>query len=48
MPVSIICPLARSMCTGAGPLETSVCQALNRVCVSAPWMLCRIGVPALS
>ena len=30
------------------PFETSVRQALKIVCTSAPWMLCRIGVPVLS
>jgi hypothetical protein len=48
LPVMIIWPVLRSMWTGAGPFETSVCQALEIVCASAPWMLCRLGVPLLS
>ena len=48
LPVSTATPAVRSMWTGAGPLEESVCQALETVWAREPWMLSRIGVPALS
>src|SRR3954471_9110347 len=48
LPVSTARPAVRSMCTGAGPLEESECQALETVWVREPWVLSPVGRPALS